>query len=257
MTVAGGPSLSEVALPQLEHLLRLVTTGALAVPLTSLGLSARGLGGCWPEVAWLAALDRAGVEAVLRIAIAERTTRPVPRLELVWTGPEARASAARDTAVVLRQLFASAQRSVLIAGFRFDGGKRIFEPLHAAMRDRGVAVRMFLHLDDRPGCTADESARRGVAEFLAGAWPADGPRPAIFYDPRTVAPGSSINLHAKCVIVDERHVLIGSANFTHNAMNRSIEAGVLIEDPTLADALARQWQGLIDGGLVAAAPTPV
>ena len=37
-------------------------------------------------------------------------------------------------------------------------------------------------------------------------------------------------------------------------MNRSIEAGVLIEDPALAEALAVQWQGLIDSGLVAPAP---
>lgn len=247
------PSLSEVALPQLELLLHLVTTGAVAAPLTSLGLQARGLGAAWPDVAWLAGLDRPGLEAVLRVAIAERTTRPVPRVELVWTGPEAKVSAARDTAVVLRELFARAERSVLVAGFRFDGGRQLFEPLRAAMRDKGVVVRMFLHLDDRPGCTADESARRGVAEFLATSWPADGPRPAIYYDPRTVAPGSSINLHAKHVVVDDRYVLIGSANFTHNAMSRSIEAGVLIDDPALAGGLARQWQGLVDGRLVAPA----
>ena len=76
----------------------------------------------------------------------------------------------------------------------------------------------------------------------------------MFYDPRTVAPGSSINLHAKCVVVDGRYSLVGSANFTHNAHVRSIEVGVVIDDIHLATDLVRQWQGLIDAGLIAPAP---
>jgi phosphatidylserine/phosphatidylglycerophosphate/cardiolipin synthase-like enzyme len=102
--------------------------------------------------------------------------------------------------------------------------------------------------------TAEDAAARGVEEFLHDSWPSGGTIPAIYFVPcpRTVAPGSKINLHAKCVIVDGRHVLIGSANFTHNAHVRSIELGVLIEDVSLATELTRQRQGLIDSGLVAA-----
>jgi phosphatidylserine/phosphatidylglycerophosphate/cardiolipin synthase-like enzyme len=245
-------SLSAVALPQLEHLLRLVSSGDLTLPLTSTALQARGLGAIWSEVAWLSAIDRTGLEAALQIAISERLTRPVPRLDLVWTGPEAKVSAARDTAVVVRELFNLAQRDVLVAGFRVDGGKTIFEPLQGAMRDRGVNARFFLNFPARQGMTAEDAAARGAEEFLHHSWPPGGPTPAIYFDPRTVAPGSRINLHAKCVIVDGRHVLIGSANFTHNAHVRSIELGVLIEDVSLATELTRQWQGLIDSGLVAA-----
>jgi len=246
------PSLSGVALPQLEHLLRLVASGDVTVPLTNTALQARGLAALWPGVSWLASLDRMGIEAVLQVAISERRTRPVPRLDLVWTGPEAKVSAARDTAVVVRELFNLAQRNVLVAGFRVDGGKTIFEPLQTAMRERGVDARLFLNFPARPGMSGGDAASHGVADFLSESWPPGEPVPAIYYDPRTVAPGSKINLHAKCVIVDARYVLIGSANFTHNAHARSIELGVLIEDTNIAVELTRQWDGLIDNGLVAA-----
>jgi len=249
-----GVGLAAIALPQLEQLRSLVECGDLPTPLTATALQALGLGACWPALAWLAPLDRAGLAAVLAVAIAERVARPGPRLELVWTGPEARVSAARDTAVVVRELFARAEARVMVAGFAFTRGRDIFEPLHAAMRDRGVTARLFLHLDDLPGCDAARSARAGVDAFVSDNWPFGPPWPAIYYDPRTVAAGSSVNLHAKCVVVDDRHALIGSANFTHNAHVRNIEAGVLIDDAPFAAALAQQWQGLIDTGLVATVP---
>lgn len=243
-------SLSSVALPQLELLLRLLRGQEVAVPLTHVSLQARGLGHLWSDLAWTTALDRAALMVVLEVALSERLTRPVPRLELVWTGPEAKVAAARDTAVVVRDLFHRARHSVLVAGYRVDGGKTIFEPLQAAMRDRGVQARVFLHMDDVPGRTAEQAAQTGANEFLAACWPSGGPVPALFYDPRTVAPRSTINMHAKCVVVDGRYTLIGSANFTHNAHVRSIEVGVLIEDTTLATEVTLQWQGLVDSGLV-------
>lgn len=247
MTTIG---LSKVPLPALEHLLHLVTAGTLHTPLTEPALQAHGLGAHWPDLAWLTGLDQAGVAAVIQAVLAERVARPLSRADLVWTGPETRVSAARDTAVVLRELFTKASQSVLLAGFAFTDGKDIFAPLHEAMRDRGVVARLFLHLDDVAGHSPDDSARLGIQRFLAENWPFADPTPAIYYDPRTVTPGSSINLHAKCVVVDERWALIGSANFTHNAQARNIEAGVLIDDPVFAHDLVRQWVGLIEAGLV-------
>ncbi|MEZ4364017.1 MAG: DISARM system phospholipase D-like protein DrmC [Kofleriaceae bacterium] len=248
MSTAG---LSNVALPQLEQLLRLVVAGDLPAPLTQTALQARGLGAHWPELSWLSGLDRRGLEAVLRVAISERTTRPVPRLELVWTGPEAKVSHARDTAVVVRELFGRARHAVIVAGYSFTGGRDIFAPLHAAMRDRAVAASLFLHIDDVAGRSGEDAARAGARAFLRDNWPFEGPAPAIYYDPRTVAPGSTLNLHAKCIVVDARWALVGSANFTHNAHARNIEVGVLIDDPAFASSLASQWRGLIESRLVA------
>jgi phosphatidylserine/phosphatidylglycerophosphate/cardiolipin synthase-like enzyme len=243
-------SVCKIPFPTLEHLLRLLSSGALRAPLTETALQAQGLGGHWSGLSWLAGLDRAALVAVFQAAIAERSSRQKSRTELVWTGPETRVSAARDTAVVVRELFSKAKQSVLVAGFAFTDGKDIFAPLHEAMRTRGVAARLFLHLNDRGGCSPDESACLGIGRFLQENWPFGDPVPAIYYDPRTVMPGSSINLHAKCVVVDDRFALIGSANFTHNAQARNIEVGVLIDNPVFAQDLVRQWLGLVEAGLV-------
>jgi hypothetical protein len=242
--------ISRVPLPALEHLSRLISSGALRTPLTETALQAQGLGGHWSDLAWLSGLDSAGLLAVFRAAMAERSARSSLRTELVWTGPETRVSAARDTAVVVRELFSKAERSVLVAGFAFSNGKDIFAPLHEAMRSRAVESCLFLHLDDRPGSSSDEAASLGVDQFFRENWPFGDPVPALYYDPRTVIPGSSINLHAKCVVVDRRFTLIGSANFTHNAQARNIEVGVLLEDPVFARDLVRQWMGLVEAGLV-------
>ena len=51
-------------------------------------------------------------------------------------------------------------------------------------------------------------------------------------------------------MVDERHALVTSANFTDRGQTRNIEAGVLIDDPGFAARLARQWRGLRDSGAV-------
>ena len=59
-------------------------------------------------------------------------------------------------------------------------------------------------------------------------------------DPRSVDPGDGPGtvLHAKAVVT--------SANLTPNALDRNIEAGLLVRDRTLAQALASHSQRLID-----------
>jgi len=54
--------------------------------------------------------------------------RPVPRVDLVWTGPEAIVSTARDTLVVGRELFENARERVLNGGYAFDHGEEHLRP---------------------------------------------------------------------------------------------------------------------------------
>ena len=89
-----------------------------------------------------------------------------------------------------------------------------------------------------------------VALFFQLLWPFAGARPQVFFDPRTVSQGSLVSLHAKCVVVDHRYSLITSANFTERGQSRNFEAGVEIDDEAFAMSLARQWQNLVDEGVV-------
>jgi phosphatidylserine/phosphatidylglycerophosphate/cardiolipin synthase-like enzyme len=183
--------------------------------------------------------------------IAERTHGPRGSLDLVWTGPEAAASTARDTWVVMREMFTQARQRVLIAGFAFDSGAELFEPLHKNMAELGVRLQMFLNIPRaEKGSDPAKHARAFVQQMLIDNWPWPDKRPELYYDPRTVEPGSVESLHAKCVVVDERLTLIGSANFTDRGQTRNIEVGVLIDDASFGRQVALQWQGLINQRLV-------
>jgi phosphatidylserine/phosphatidylglycerophosphate/cardiolipin synthase-like enzyme len=52
------------------------------------------------------------------------------------------------------------------------------------------------------------------------------------------------------VVVDDRKVLVTSANFTDRGQSRTVEVGVLLDDPSFAAELSTQWKGLIRSGWV-------
>lgn len=243
--------LTRVSLADLEALLAHVKSGRVRCPLEETGLAAHGLRHVESQAALLAGLDQAAVVAALSATIGERRHRPVPIVELVWTGPETRVAEARDTAVVVKHLFRDAQRSVLMGGYSFDHGADIFAPLHETMRTRGVSTTLVL---DIPGHAARESeaeafAADAIERFFAKNWPFGDPKPDVYYDPRTVLPKNWVSLHAKCVVVDARVTLVTSANFTDRGHTRNIEAGVLVDDPSFASRFTAQWRGLIETGL--------
>jgi phosphatidylserine/phosphatidylglycerophosphate/cardiolipin synthase-like enzyme len=254
MTVGRG--LSRIALPALEALLAALEADRLEPPLTEADLLDAGFRGHTAEVLEaLRGADAIGAAIALRVAIAERIHRPPPRLDLVWTGPETRASTARDTALVVATLFESAKRSVLVGGYAFDSAE-ILRPLHLAMAMRGVAATLFVDIDGatRPE-DADRFATAAIDDFFRDVWIFGAPKPDIYYDPRTAIRGDIpgyewATLHAKCIVVDDERAFITSANFTNRGQTRNIEAGVLIEDAAFAEELAGHWRQLVGEGLV-------
>ena len=148
-----------------------------------------------------------------------------PAPELVWTGPESRSSGARDTAVVLAELFRKSAANVLLAGFAFDHAADVLRPLHESLQ-RGVSCRVY----------ADAEI---AARFLREHWPFGPPFPEVYgFAPEK---GVFASLHAKCVVVDGRWVFITSANFTDRGQTRNVEVGVLLEDARLAAVLEAQF----------------
>jgi phosphatidylserine/phosphatidylglycerophosphate/cardiolipin synthase-like enzyme len=173
------------------------------------------------------------------------------RLELVWTGPEVPGSRSRDTAVVVRELFASAERSVLVSTYAIHQGRQVFQPLAVRMGERpGLSVRVFVHVgrthQDR---TPENAILMNFATHFRREWP--GPRlPDLYYDRRSLALDATerASLHAKCVIVDDRRSFVTSANFTEAAQERNLEAGVLVDDAHFAASLRAQFDALVQSG---------
>jgi phosphatidylserine/phosphatidylglycerophosphate/cardiolipin synthase-like enzyme len=250
MTAAG---LTSVSQSMLEHVLSALERGRLESPFSEADLVDSGFHGVPSDVVdALDGVDTRSAITLLRLVIAERVHRPPPRLDLVWTGPETRASVARGTGLAVQRLFESAQRSVIVGGYSFDTPE-ILEPLYRVMKERGVNAMLFMDIDGTAATAAgaDAFAIAAIDRFLHDVWTFGVPKPELYFDPRTASPGPPwASLHAKCIVVDDKRSLITSANFTDRGQTRNIEAGVLIEDAAFAAELAGQWRQLVSEGLV-------
>lgn len=245
-------NLKNISSTVLEQLRAAIESGQLRPPVERASLVGFGIRHQIEAIEHaLAGHKKAACLSVLEVALSEREDRP-PAPELVWTGPEAPAGAARDTAVVLRSLFEGARESVILAGYSFDHAREVLTPLHRSMRDHAVSAKFFVHIPQiARGVAPDEHLATQLKGFLAENWPFGEPRPRLYFDKRALLAGPPwYSLHAKCMVVDGVRAFVSSANFTQRALERNIEVGVLIEDASFASYLAGQWLGLIEAGIV-------
>lgn len=177
--------------------------------------------------------------------------------ELVWTGPELPGVSSRDTSVVVRELWAQAERDVIVSTFVIQGIETVFQPLAERMSERPeLRVRVFLHIGRTPRDTAlDSELLREFANNFAKRWPT--PRtgsvsPEVYYDPRGLStdPATRATWHAKCVVVDDELAFVTSANFTEWAQDRNVEAGVLVRSRSFNAQLRQQFDSLVREKLV-------
>lgn len=253
-------TLTHVSLATLRDLRRAVDHGVVPVPLSPLMLRARGLDEATADLLArvLGPLPKPSLLAVLGALIAERERAEERRPRLLWTGPEATGTTALDTRVQLLHLFENARKSAFIAGYLFDD-PTLLRPLADAAAARDLDVAFVLDIRATGEGTRDHRIRAQVADFLRDIWPHRAPRPRIYVDPRTAAwnpdpttpnTGHYVSMHAKAVVIDAEHTIIGSANFTGRGTDRNIEAGVLLHSPEFARTLLAQWEALISRGLL-------
>lgn len=235
------PPLSQLALaPYLGH--DAATAAPILIKLTGEGLSAEHL-------AFFLSTLASEREVHQRIDTS---------VELVSTGPEANGYPARDTRIVVRELFRQAEHSVLVAGYAVYQGRDVFQALAEQMDARPeMGVRMFLDVQRSRGNTSrsSEVLRLFASRFRTQEWP--GSRlPEVYYDPRSLETEGAkrASLHAKCVVIDERIAFISSANFTEAAQVRNIEVGVLLRSAFLAQQLANHFATLADRHILQRVP---
>jgi phosphatidylserine/phosphatidylglycerophosphate/cardiolipin synthase-like enzyme len=197
----------------------------------------------------------------LRMLAEERAASQVrtDAIDLVWTGPEVSGSQSRNTSVVVHELFSNAKRNILISSFAVDTRRKtreLFMVLAKAMDSNPeLNVRIFLNVH-RPynnEVTTTTLLREFAISFRQDIW--TGHRlPEVFHDPRSLRMDKKACLHAKCLIVDQERVLVTSANFTEAAHDRNIEAGLLLNDPVIAQALQMQFESLVSRNILCPIP---
>jgi len=195
------------------------------------------------------------IAMLLDVLLKDRSQRPRPEdtFDLVTTGSAAGATANRDTSVVVRDLFNTAEKSVLVAGYAVYQGQRVFQALADRMKSKkDLEVQMFLDVRRGSGDTsaASDVVRRFGDRFRHQDWPSDRPYPELFYFPASLEERQSARaaMHAKIIVIDNSRVFISSANFTEAAQQRNIEVGVVIRSNALANQLAQHFASMVADG---------
>jgi hypothetical protein len=251
---ASSHPLAQLTRGELEFLRKAIQKKQLPTPITAIALQSVGKGKLHARLGPLATAPREAALALIEMALGLEDAGPAPAASaaaaLVWTGPDVHLSRARPTRPMVLELLGSARQRVLVAGYEFDHGAVIFEPLHRAMVEHGVKVDVYLDIRAAisPKTAIDSYLAIQAHRFLKRNWPFGPPLPALYYFPAGVAHGSHRSMHAKCVVVDGAHVLVGSANFTRRGHTRNVEVGVRLEDPGLAAALTSQFERLVEQG---------
>lgn len=139
--------------------------------------------------------------------------------ELVWTGPTTPYVSARRTEQALLQVINSAEQSLFITSFVAYDVSTIVKALNAA-DERGVNITMLLESSQNHGGSINIDVIGKMRGLVPGAqlyaW---RDKTGDFADGR---------VHAKVAAADGRMCFITSANLTGHAMEKNMEAGILI-----------------------------
>lgn len=161
--------------------------------------------------------------------------------ELVWTGPTTPFVSARRTEQALLQVINSAEQSLFITSFVAYDVSTIVNALNAA-NDRGVVISMLLELSQDHGGSITFDAigkmRTLVPVARLYAW---RDKTDAFSDGR---------VHAKVAVADAKMCFITSANLTGHAMEKNMEAGVLITGGVIPRVLEQHLRSLIDTNVI-------
>lgn len=174
----------------------------------------------------------------IRAALNERKAFQKPRIDITWTG-FSDSKQPRDSAIVLAELFEKAQFHILLTAYSWDS-KELLEALKKAAL-RGVEIELYLDIKQDHGMKVPrEEVDRQIDSFLrfwetlAGSNPFTG---KLFFDERVLLGHEYLSMHAKCAIIDQKILYVGSANLTNRGHTRNIEAGLVVEDLTAARAM--------------------
>jgi len=164
--------------------------------------------------------------------------------ELVWTGPTTPFVSARRTEQALLQVINAANSALFMTSFVAYDVSTIVKALNIA-NDRGVLISMLLESSQDHGGSITFDAISKMRTLVPSA--------QLYAWRDKAAPFSDGRVHAKVAVADTVICFITSANLTGFAMERNMEAGVLITGGRIPGLLDAHLRSLIDTKVV----TPV
>lgn len=168
-------------------------------------------------------------------AAAEQST------ELVWTGPTTPVVSARRTEQALLQVINAAKSTLFITSFVAYDVSGIVKALNVAC-DRGVYVSMLLESSQGHGGSISIDAIGKMKNLV--------PLAKIYAWQDRDEPFLDGKVHAKVAVADEAICFITSANLTGFAMEKNMEAGVLVTGGGIPQLLGEHLRSLVETKIV-------
>jgi phosphatidylserine/phosphatidylglycerophosphate/cardiolipin synthase-like enzyme len=162
-------------------------------------------------------------------------------VELVWTGPTTRFVPTRRTEQVLLDLVAGAQTDLFLVSFVAYDVRSVVTAMNEAA-SRGVRLRVLLE--------ASTSHGGSLSVDPAATMRASVPTAELFTWKEKPEPFVDGKVHAKVAVVDDSRAFITSANLTGHALEKNMEAGVLINGGPVPRTLRAHLEGLVDVGVI-------
>jgi len=174
-------------------------------------------------------------------AYARQQTQSEISVELVWTGPTTPFVATRRTEQVLLDLILCAQNDLFLVSFVAYDVSLVVDALNAAAA-RGIEVRILLETSASQGGSLSydpvATMRRCVPSAVLYVWT---DRPAPFTEGR---------VHAKVAVADGNSAFLTSANLTGHALEKNMEAGVVISGGHVPAGLRAHLHALIETNVI-------
>ncbi|RQQ06287.1 phospholipase [Burkholderia stagnalis] len=156
--------------------------------------------------------------------------------ELVWTGPTTPFVSARRTEQALLQVINAAKQTLFVTSFVAYDVSTIVKALNEASA-RGVSISMLLESSQDHGGSISFDAIGKLKALVPSAhvytWRVQD---EIFSDGR---------VHAKVAVADQHTCFVTSANLTGFAMERNMEAGLLLSGGNIPQMLEEHLRALV------------
>lgn len=156
--------------------------------------------------------------------------------ELVWTGPSTPLSAIRRTEQVLVELIDSAQSELFLTSFVAYDVSSIITAINRAS-ERGVSVSILLEASSQDGGSLNVDSASKLKPLL--------PSVAFYVWRSRVGIHDDGKVHAKVAVADGKACFVTSANLTRFAMEKNIEAGVVIRGGDVPSELHKHLKALV------------
>lgn len=176
--------------------------------------------------------DPRALAASLRVVASTVDRHPEPPV-LVWSGPRLGGDAVRTTDTIVR-LIDEAEESVHASTYSGSSAAPFVQALQRAAA-RKVAIRVVV----------DVVNQREDAQQIAKAVPR-----AEMLGYHHQVDGVDGLQHSKVLVIDGQVSLVTSANLSKAAIERNLEAGLLVHDARVASQIIRRFDDLLASGFL-------